>query len=321
MRERLVISVLLAILVHFVLLLVLQLVLQIERSRVPDYSGPLYVTLADVPLETPVVEQAREPRRPPQPETAAPRSEQAAGEQRPPSPEQASPSASAPHLRPTPLPETGQPQTGERPRTGLRMLPPETTPRSDERYLPPEQEARQAPPAQRQSDEPPVPSQAVPAPRETEVRPEEEPEQPSVLDLRQLDSGLSGQGSGSGTDNGTRAGGPAAQPGADSQADAAQEGREGIVILWDNPAEGREPTDMPRPNLPDWVSEQGLRLQVVVSFELTPPGVLRDVKIERSSGYSEVDAAVQEALRRWRFRPVSSDTNVSGRVTYTIIPR
>jgi TonB family protein len=320
MRERLVISVLLAILVHFVLLLVLQLALQIERSRVPEYSGPLYVTLADAPLEQPVVEQAREPRRA-QPEPAAPRSEQAAGEQRQPTPEPGAPPASAPHLRPAPLPETGQPQTGEQPRTGLRMLPPETTPRSDERYLPTEQEAYQAPPAQRRSDETPVPSQAVPAPRETEVRPEKEPEQPPVLDLGRLDSNLSGQGGGEATDTGTRTGGEAGRPGAAGGTAAAQEGREGVVIHWDNPAEGREAIDMPKPVLPKWVSEQGERLQVVVSFELTPEGVLRDVKVEHSSGYSKVDAAVLDALRRWRFRPVSSNTMVNGEVTYTIIPR
>ena len=69
------------------------------------------------------------------------------------------------------------------------------------------------------------------------------------------------------------------------------------------------------------MSDQGLRLQVVVSFELTPQGVLRDVKVEQGSGYSDVDAAVLEALRRWKFRPVSSARTVTGRVPYTIIPR
>ena len=101
---------------------------------------------------------------------------------------------------------------------------------------------------------------------------------------------------------------------------SAQEGREGSVILWDDPSQGREPTSMPQPQIPAWVSEQGLSLRVVVSFELTPQGVLREVKVEQGSGYSDVDAAVLEALRRWQFRPVSSTHSVTGRLTYTIIP-
>ena len=53
MRERLVVSVFLAILVHFILLLVLQLVLKIERTRIPEYTGPLYITLGETPDEAP----------------------------------------------------------------------------------------------------------------------------------------------------------------------------------------------------------------------------------------------------------------------------
>lgn len=106
----------------------------------------------------------------------------------------------------------------------------------------------------------------------------------------------------------------------DSSLTPAQEGREGIVILWDDPSQGREPTYTPRPQIPAWVSDQGLRLQVVVSFELTPQGVLRNVKVDQGSGYSDVDSAVLEALRRWKFRPVSSSRTVTGRLPYTIIP-
>ena len=112
-----------------------------------------------------------------------------------------------------------------------------------------------------------------------------------------------------------------AQPTTGAQSTSAQEGREGIVILWDDPSQGREPTYTPRPQIPAWVSEQGLRLQVVISFELTPQGVLRNVKVDQGSGYSDVDAAVLEALRRWKFRPVSSTRTVTGRVPYAIIPR
>jgi TonB family protein len=318
MRERLVISVFLAILAHFVLLLVLQLVLKFERSRIPEYSGPLYVTLGETPDVAPVIEKAQEPKQLPRMEREQPRVEQQPTEQA--RPEQDIESAGLPRIRSVPTPETTK-ETTERPRTGLRFLDPVETPSSDERYLPPEREAYQSPPAQVETTREPVPAQEVPAARQSEVRPQEEPDQPSVLDLRRLDSSLTETDTSTGTESGSREGGPTSQPATGAESTSAQEGREGIVILWDDPSQGREPTYTPRPQIPTWVSEQGLRLQVVVSFVLTPQGVLRDVKVEQGSGYSDVDTAVLEALRRWKFRPVSSTRTVTGRVPYTIIPR
>jgi TonB family protein len=314
MRERLVVSVFLAILVHFIMLLVLQLVLKLERTRIPEYTGPLYVTLGETPDEAPVIEKAEEPRQLPPMEREQPRVEQSFAEQA-----QGSVSSSPPLLRPPPTPETTRESTTQ-PRTGLRFLDQPETPSSDERYLPPEQEAYQSPPAPTETARQPAPAQEVPTPRQSEVRPAEESDQSSVLDLRRLDSSLT-QSDDAGSQSGSREGGPATQPTTGAQSTSAQEGREGIVILWDDPSQGREPTYTPRPQIPAWVSEQGLRLQVVVFFELTPQGVLRGVKVEQGSGYSDVDAAVLEALRRWKFRPVSSTRTVTGRVPYTIIPR
>ena len=313
MRERLVVSVFLAILVHFILLLVLQLVLKLERTRIPEYTGPLYITLGETPDEAPVIEKQEEPRQLPPMEREQSRVEQSSAEQA-----QGNVSSSLPLLRPAPSPETTR-ESVTRPRTGLRFLDQPETPSSDERYLPPEQEAYQSPPAQTRAPREPTPAEGLPVPGRSEVKPEEESEQPSVLDLRSLDSSLT-QSDDAGTRSGTQEGGPAAQPTTGAQSTSAQEGREGIVILWDDPSQGREPTYTPRPQIPAWVSEQGLRLQVVISFELTPQGVLRNVKVEQGSGYSDVDAAVLEALRRWKFRPVSSTRTVSGRVPYTIIP-
>jgi TonB family protein len=314
MRERLVVSVFLAILVHFILLLVLQLVLKLERTRIPEYTGPLYVTLGETPDEAPVIEKAEEPRQLPPMEREQPQVEQSSAEQA-----QGNVSSSLPLLRPAPSTETTREPT-TRPRTGLRFLDQPETPSSDERYLPPEPEGYQSPPAQTQEPREPAPAQGLPAPGQAEVRPAEQPDQSSLLDLRSLDSSLT-QTDDAGTQSGTRDGGPTSQPTAGAQSTSAQEGREGIVILWDDPSQGREPTYTPRPQIPGWVSEQGLRLQVVVSFGLTPQGVLRDVKVEQGSGYSDVDAAVLEALRRWKFRPVSSTRTVTGRVPYTIVPR
>jgi TonB family protein len=313
MRERLFVSVFLAILVHFILLLVLQLVLKLEHTRVPEYSGPLYVTLGETPEVAPVIEKAQEPKQLPKLEQEQPQVEQTATDLA----DQASAAANLPHLRPAP--DTTQEPTA-RPRTGLRFLDSEQPPSSDEPFLPPDREAFQSPPAQTQELKEPVPDLGTPVPGQSEVRPQEDSDQPSVLDLRSLDSSLS-QTSSTGTESGSREGAPASTSKTGTQSTSVQEGREGIVILWDDPSQGREPTYTPRPQIPAWVSQQGLRLQVVVSFVLTPQGVLRDVRVEQGSGYSDVDAAVLEALRRWKFRPVSSTRTVVGRVPYSIIPR
>lgn len=316
MRERLIVSVFLAILFHFVLLLVLQLALKLERSRIPEYSGPLYVTLGETPDVAPVIEKAEEPRQLPRMEQEQPRVEQRSAEQPPPTGQP----AGTPRIWSVPTPET-TPEPVTRPRTGLRFLDQEQPPSSDERYLPPAEEAYQSPPAPIETPRRPVPAEVSPAPRESEVRPQEEPDQPPALDLGRLDSSLDQPEGSTGSRSGTREGGPASQPAVGAESTTAQEGREGIVILWDDPSQGREPTETPRPQIPAWVSEEGLRLQVVVSFVLTPQGVLRDVEVERGSGYSDVDSAVLEALRRWKFRPVSSTRTVTGRVPYTIVPR
>ena len=312
MRERMVISIFLAILVHFVLLLVLQLVLRLEQTRIPEYTGPLYVTLGETPDVAPVIEKAQEPKQLPRMEEEQPKVEQKRTE---PS-DRAGASSLLQPLRPAPASES---ESVSPPRTGLRFLDPEQPPASEDPYLPPEPQAFQPPPAQTPSSSEPSPARGVPVPAQSEVRPEEQAEQSSVLNLRDLDSSLNRD---DGAErSGDREGGPEAQPAAGEQSTSAREGREGIVILWDDSSQGREPTFTPKPEVPSWVSEKGIRLQVEVSFVLTPQGVLRDVRVEKGSGYSDVDAAVLEALRRWKFPPVSSDRTVTGRVPYIIIPR
>jgi TonB family protein len=314
MRERLIVSVFIAVLLHFILLLVLQLLLKFERSRIPEYSGPLYVTLGETPDVVPAAEKTPEPRQSPRPQRQQPRAEQSPGQS---GPQQGGVAAGVPRPRSAPS-ETEQPEA--RPRTGLRFLEePQREPASDERYLPPEPNALQNPPAQRQSRRP-APAQQTPAPQDTEVRPQEQPEGSPLLDLRSLDSSLAQPGGAAEASGGSRSG-SSSQQGSAGQSGSAQEGREGIVIEWTNPSFGRNPTQTPRPAIPAWVSRQGVRLTVVVSFVLTPQGVLQDVKVEQSSGYSDVDSAVQDALRRWKFPSISTSDYVTGRIPYTIIPQ
>jgi TonB family protein len=69
------------------------------------------------------------------------------------------------------------------------------------------------------------------------------------------------------------------------------------------------------------VSKQGLSLTVLVAFTLTPDGILRDVNVEASSGYNEVDAAVMEAVRLWRFGADPSAQAIHGLIPYVIRAR
>jgi TonB family protein len=94
-------------------------------------------------------------------------------------------------------------------------------------------------------------------------------------------------------------------------------------IHWDQPeaAKARKLLSSPQPQIPVWVSKQGLTLTVLVSFTLTPDGFLRDVNVEASSGYNEVDAAVMEAVRLWRFSAAPSSRNIHGLIPYVIRAR
>jgi TonB family protein len=62
------------------------------------------------------------------------------------------------------------------------------------------------------------------------------------------------------------------------------------------------------------VAKQGLTLRVTVSFVVTPEGVVASgsEKIERSSGYGDVDAAVKNAVGFWRFTADDSAASLRG---------
>jgi TonB family protein len=112
--------------------------------------------------------------------------------------------------------------------------------------------------------------------------------------------------------------GPATQGGAGVSSTGNLEGPE---IFFDKPSEARKVLEMPTPVIPESVSKEGRRLKVVVAFVLTPQGVLEDLRVKQGSGHSELDKAVEDALRHWRFVAVSGGGNVTGRVTFVIVPR
>jgi TonB family protein len=322
MRERLVVSVFLALLLHFMLFLVLQLFLKFENAAPPEPLGPLFVQLQEAPAAVAVTEKSTPV---PQPAPAPAPSQKAQTAAQPKAaaqprvatqPNLSAASASASTWTTVPQPAAPSPQAG------LPVQPSRVAAASEEtRALPPEQQAYETPPAPVFTTRPPTPSQAIPAPVAAEVRPEAGTQQGSTLDLQRLDSALpAGGAAGTAQGGGTRAGvtGPATQGGAGASSAGNLEGPE---IIFDKPSEAREVLEMPRPVIPDWVSRQGLRLQVLVRFALTPQGFLKDLQVIRSSGYSDVDSAVMEALRRWRFRAVNGGPDVTGRVPYLIVAR
>jgi TonB family protein len=59
-----------------------------------------------------------------------------------------------------------------------------------------------------------------------------------------------------------------------------------------------------------------LTLRVVVSFSVSPDGITSQPRIEKSSGYNDVDAAVVEAVRRWKFSADPGAAPIRGRRDY-----
>jgi TonB family protein len=317
--QRLTFSILLAILFHAAVLLLLQLFLKLAPERMPEYSGPMFVTLEESP-ESPVLERVQEPQAQPRVEpapqpaaqTEQPRTQAATRVEQP-------SAAVQPQAQPRTTPAPAQPQ----PRTETQPAPQPGT-RTEPLRQP--QGSRQVVPAEPLGTLPPVASEeTTPYQPQTFSQPLQEQgpilaapsrEQASRLDTSRLDSAIAQADTGGTVVPQTGPNGASTGP-----AGAAQTSVEGFQIEWQNPSEGRLVLQSGQPEIPGWVSEQGLRLQVAVSFVLKPSGYLSDIRIARSSGYSDVDTAVVSALRRFRFSASPGAPDVHGEVTYRIIPR
>jgi protein TonB len=304
-RERLLVSITLAVVFHAVAFLLLELFLKLRPGPELTYTGPMFVQIE----EPPVVQQAR------QTQALPARPKVAAG----PAQAQEAPTPGAARLSPG---VAAAPATGE---AGEAPLKPKGPQFRLEGSAAQEAEAQPAPTGrgfQVPTTEPTLPPAGLPsggAPLRAEtVSPAGQGGEAPALPLESVDKALA-------QSKGAKAGGAAAggTPGTTprSGAGTGETAREGVSILWENPALGREPTFMPKPVIPRWVSEAGLRLTVEFDFVLTPQGVLNAVRLRKSSGYSDVDSAVWEALLRWKFKPVASRAEVKGRVGYLILPR
>jgi TonB family protein len=296
-RDRLRSGILLAVLLHALAFVALEIFLKLAPQRTPEYRGPLIVQLQELPA----VQQARQAA-PAAVAAAAPAVAAAPQAQLPSGPplRAAAPTApAAPGPSGSPFRMEGAPaQTGQ-PRPagqGFQVPSPDAT-------LPPAGTKAQGPPLRAVA--PGSGGQAAPA-----------------APLEDLDRALasgSATRAGGGTGAGPAAGG--APGGAQSGAGQGAVSQEGISIVFDDPTLGREPTSTPPPKIPKWVSEAGLRLTQEISFVLTPQGVLHSVRTVKSSGHSDVDTAVLAAVRGWKFKPApASAGNIQGTVVYSIVP-
>ena len=73
--------------------------------------------------------------------------------------------------------------------------------------------------------------------------------------------------------------------------------------------------------LPDGFTLEGqTRLEVPVLFTIESTGLISNVDLEypSGSGYSVIDVAIKEAIRKWKFEPVKSEQKVRVRLKYVI---
>ncbi len=106
---------------------------------------------------------------------------------------------------------------------------------------------------------------------------------------------------------------PAAVPAA-AQA-AAESAPMGEEIAWQQGA-ARTVVRRVSPRFPSVLSAAGQEVECEATITVTPLGTVVDVEITRSSGYTEVDAGVEAALRQYVFSRAEGRQNVSGTVTF-----
>jgi TonB family protein len=93
----------------------------------------------------------------------------------------------------------------------------------------------------------------------------------------------------------------------------------GVSYSVDGPVGNRRLLHRAVPVSPDWVGARGLELTVTVRFQVLPNGKVKaGAVIQKTSGFPEIDQRALEALRRWKFQAIPSNTGpeVWGRVSF-----
>jgi TonB family protein len=140
------------------------------------------------------------------------------------------------------------------------------------------------------------------------------------LDLSHLDKALAGGKAGN---SGSASGGSTdtiRSAGTGGSGGAGSGNGQGYSVHWGEGGSGKGRTvlSIVYPKLPEWVSRQGLTLTVTVDFTLLSDGLIGGVSLQQSCGYADVDAAVLDALRRWRFSPAEGAAPAHGFIPWQI---
>lgn len=268
-RRRLVASTFLTVIIHILVFLLLVFLLPEKVfEQQEEFTGPLYVELADFPEVVPEIEETVEP-------TFTKREEIPVSEETP---------SSNNSTDTKPLPENSNTETPGTDRE--EVISPVENPEDTISEQKPQAEPVKEPDNDFSED----------------TSQEKEPEQ-STLDLSELDRMLETE-----PDNTA------------SPVDDTSPSDSDFSLTWED-AMNREAVSLANPVIPDWVSRQGLNLRVVISFTLVPQGFLINITLKESCGYTDVDTAVINAVRNWKFKAVNSTVNVRGSVTYHIRAR
>ncbi len=317
--ERLFLSFFLALGLYGILFLVLKDTSWSSEPLYPDRKGPVVVTLEPLPEKNlPEHEQPTEPEPVPPPERAPePESRKVPAEERAPTEvrgEQPPSGGGTETPPPAPRGEGGAKGPAESPAsTGQGEAPPEDVTEEgaieEEEPLDIRGESRVI-----YAEEPLRPEEEKPGqpPRERDEMSADEFD----LDADRLDRVFSGSESpGEGTP------GRGSTPAPDKPAEQGQPDH--INIDFDTPGADRELLHWQDPVLSDeMVSRIPPRTEVVVGFTISPEGYLSGLEIVRSSGSTDVDAAIMKAMRLWRFEKADNpDIRVEARVRYVIQTR
>lgn len=306
------VSLILALSLHGVTFIAVQYFLPLKLEEVPEYSGPIEVTISRPEKPLSLEDEGRRVE-----ETALPEAER-----------REEPVPSIKDTFPEPLKEPVQFFQSARPVESEQYLKSSKDVEEDiSKGVTREEMLREELLAPVARDEVLMPVQQKPVREEAEEKPDKVlPVEPLSeiesaplafdLDFDQLDEAIQ---KGKETPAAADEKGSAGEPGlTETETSVTETPR----IVWDD-ASGKRVLifkGLP-PDIPTWVKEEGLDLKVAVSFAVTPEGLTTSVEIEESSGYSDVDTSVLEAVRRMKFNPDTGSKIVNGTIRYIISPR
>ena len=91
-------------------------------------------------------------------------------------------------------------------------------------------------------------------------------------------------------------------------------------VVFDDPSASRELLEWTEPEIPEDVQKSGVsEYKVVIEFNISSSGLVSNAVVVKRSGDTRIDAAVQTALRKWKFEESSAQgKNVHAILTYII---